>query len=160
MQEMGFHLLEGLQHRCRCMGPVSEGEPAPPAGRTTLGHVGGPRSPPSKVAGERRRRAGQGGRLSKLLAAELQCLRLGHAAAGVRGHDRGQNDAWAAVCVASARSRGRGRWVNPELRGELVSSRLAVVYVMCASVCVGKRMVYVRETHCAIGPGPGPCGHR
>ena len=106
MEEMGCCLLEGLQQRCRCMGPVSEGAPTPPAGRTTLGHVGGPRSPPSKVAGERRRRAGQGGRLSKLLAAELQCLRLGHAAAGVRGHDRGRDDAWTAVWRARGRAGG------------------------------------------------------
>ena len=106
MQEMGFHLLEGLQHRCRCMGPVSEGAPAPPAGRSTLGHVGGPRWPPSQVVGERRHRAGHGGRLSKLLAAELQCLRLGYAAARVRGHDRGQNDAWAAVWRARGRAGG------------------------------------------------------
>ena len=54
MQEMGCHLLEGLQQRCRCMGPVSEGAPAPPAGSATLRHVGGPRSPPSQVVGERR----------------------------------------------------------------------------------------------------------
>ena len=54
MEEMGCHLLEGLQQRCRCMGPVSEGALAPSAGRATLGHVGGPRSQPSQVAGERR----------------------------------------------------------------------------------------------------------
>ena len=106
MEEMGFHLLEGLQHRCRCMGPVSEGAPAPPARRSTLGHVGGPRSQPFQVVGERRHRAGHGGRLSKLLAAELQCLRLGYAAAGVRGHDHGQDDAWAAVWRARGRAGG------------------------------------------------------
>ena len=106
MQEMGFHLLEGLQHRCRCMGPVSEGAPAPPAGRSTLGHVGGARSPPSQVVAERRHGAGHGGRLSKLIAAELQCLGLGHAATDVRGHDRGRDDAWAAVWRARGRARG------------------------------------------------------
>ena len=104
MQEMGFHLLEGLQHRCRCMGPVSEGAPAPPAGRTTLGHVGGPRSPPSQVVAERRHGAGHGGRLSKLIAAELQCLGLGHAAPGVRGHGHGRDGAWAAVWRARGRA--------------------------------------------------------
>ena len=52
MEEMGCCLLEGLQQRCRCMGPVSEGATAPPAGRSTLGHVGGSRSPPSQVVGE------------------------------------------------------------------------------------------------------------
>ena len=84
MQEMGCQLLEGLQQRCRCMGPVSEGAPAPPAGSATLRHVGGPRSPPSQVVGERRHGAGRGGRLSKQLAAALQLLRLGHAATDVR----------------------------------------------------------------------------
>ena len=84
MQEMGCQLLEGLQQRCRCTGPVSEGAPAPPAGRSTLGHVGGPRSPPSQVVAERRHGAGRGGRLSKQLAAALQLLRLGHAATDVR----------------------------------------------------------------------------
>ena len=109
MEEMGCNLPEGLQQRCRCMGPVSEGVSAPPAGCATLGHVGGPRSPPSQVVGERRHGAGRGGRLSKLLAAELQCLRLGHAAAGVRGHGRGQDDAWAAVWRACGRAGGAGR---------------------------------------------------
>ena len=104
MQEMGCHLLEGLQHRCRCMGPVSEDEPAPPAGRSTLGHVGGSMSPPSQVVGERRHGAGRSGRLSKLLAAELQLLRLGHAATGVRGHACGRDDAWAAVWRARGRA--------------------------------------------------------
>ena len=106
MEEMGCHLLEGLQHRCRCMGPVSEGAPAPPAGRSTLGHVGGPRSPPSQVVAERRHGAGRGGRLSKLLAAELQRLGLGHAAAGVRGHGCGRIDAWAAVWQVRGRAGG------------------------------------------------------
>ena len=55
MQEMGCQLLEGLQQRCRCTGPVSEGVPAPPAGRSTLGHVGGPRSQPSQVVGWERK---------------------------------------------------------------------------------------------------------
>ena len=106
MQEMGCHLLEGLQPRCRCTGPVSEGAPAPPAGRSTLGHVGGRRSQPSQVVGERRHGAGRGGRLSKLLAAELQRLGLGHAAAGVRGHGCGRDDAWAAVWRARGRAGG------------------------------------------------------
>ena len=106
MQEMGCHLLEGLQQRCRCMGAVSEGAPAPPAGRATLRHVGGPRSPPSQVVGERRHGAGCGDRLSKVKAAELQLLRLGHAATGVRGHDCGRVDAWAAVWRACGRAGG------------------------------------------------------
>ena len=109
MEEMGCCLLEGLQQRCRCTGPVLEDEPAPPAARSTLRHIGGPRSPPSQVVGEKRHGAGRGGRLSKLLAAELQRLGLGLAAAGVRGHGCGRDDAWAAVWRASARSRGRGR---------------------------------------------------
>ena len=106
MQEMGCQLLEGLQQRCRCMGPVSEGAPAPPAGSATLRHVGGPRSPPSQVVGERRHGAGRGGRLSMLLAAELQVLSLGHAATDVRGHGCGQDGAWAAVWRARGRARG------------------------------------------------------
>ena len=106
MQEMGCHLLEGLQQRCRCMGPVLEGPPAPPAGRSTLGHVGGPRSQPSQVVGERRHGAGRGGRLSMLLAAELQALSLGHAATDVRGHGCGQDGAWAAVWRARGRAGG------------------------------------------------------
>ena len=106
MEEMGCHLPEGLQQRCRCMGPVSEGVSAPPAGRATLGHVDGPRSPPSQVVGERRHGAGRGGRLSMLLAAELQALSLGHAATDVRGHYRGRDDAWAAVWRARGRARG------------------------------------------------------
>jgi len=108
MQEMGCQLLEGLQQRCRCTGPVSEGAPAPPAGRSTLGHVGGPRSPPSQVVAERRHGAGRGGRLSMLLAAELQALSLGHAATDVRGHGCGQDGAWAAVWRARGRARGSG----------------------------------------------------
>ena len=106
MEDMGCHLLEGLQHRCRCMGPVSEGAPAPPAGRSTLGHVGGTRSSPSQVVGERRHGAGRGGRLSKVKAAELQLVSLGYAVAGVRGHGRGRDDAWAAVWRARGRARG------------------------------------------------------
>ena len=62
-------------------------------------------------------------------------------------------------CVAVARSRGRGVCLNPEPAYALPSSRLVLVYAMCASVCGGKRMAYVRETHGAVGPGPGPCGH-
>ena len=108
MQEMGCQLLEGLQQRCRCMGPVSEGATTPPAGRSTLGHVGGPRSQPSQVVGERRHGAGRGGRLSMLLAAELQVLSLGHAATDVRGHGCGQDGAWAAVWRARGRARGSG----------------------------------------------------
>ena len=104
MEEMGCHLLEGLQQRCRCMGPVSEGAPAPPAGRSTLGHVGGARSPPSQVVAERRHGAGRSGHLSKLIAAELQCLGLGHAATGARGHGHGRDGAWAAVCRALGRA--------------------------------------------------------
>ena len=104
MEDMGCHLLEGLQHRCRCMGPVSEGAPTPPAGRSTLGHVGGPRSQPSQVAGERRHGAGRGGRLSKVKAAELQLVSLDYAVAGVRGHGRGRDDAWAAVWRARGRA--------------------------------------------------------
>ena len=110
MQEMGCQLLEGLQQRCRCMGPVSEGATTPPAGRSTLGHVGGRagrgRSRPKQVVGERRHGAGRGGRLSMLLAAELRCLRLGHDATGVRGHGCGQDDAWAAVWRARGRACG------------------------------------------------------
>ena len=60
-----------------------------------------------QVVGERRRGAGRSGRLSKLLAAELQRLGLGHAAAGVRGHGCGRIDAWAAVWQV----RGRAGWV-------------------------------------------------
>ena len=104
MQEMGCHLLEGLQPRCRCTGPISEGPPAPPAGRSTLGHVGGPRSLPSQEVGERRHGAGCGGRLSKVKAAELQLVSLGYAVAGVRGHGRGRDEAWAAVWRARGRA--------------------------------------------------------
>ena len=104
MQEMGCHLLEGLQQRCRCMGPISEGATAPPAGRSKLGHDGGPRSPPSQVVAERRHGAGRSGHLSKLMAAELQCLGLSHAAPGVRGHGHGRDGAWAAVWRARGRA--------------------------------------------------------
>jgi hypothetical protein len=62
-------------------------------------------------------------------------------------------------CVASARSRVSGGDLNPDTRGALVSSRLAVVYVMCASVCVGTHMAHVRDAHGAAGPGPGSCSH-
>ena len=111
MEEMGCHMLEGLQQRCRCMGPVSEGATTPPAGRSTLGHVGGPRGrsrPKWSLVGERRHGAGRGGRLSMLLAAELQALSLGHAATDVRGHGCGQDGAWAAVWRARGRARGSG----------------------------------------------------
>ena len=97
-------MLEGLQQRCRCMEPVSEGAPAAPAGRSTLGHVGGPRSPTSQVVGERRHGAGRGDRLSKVKAADLQLVSLGYAVAGVRGHGRGRDDAWAAVWRARGRA--------------------------------------------------------
>ena len=108
MQEMGCQLLEGLQQRCRCTGPVLEDAPAPPASRSTLRHVGGPRSPPSQVVGERRHGAGRGDRLSKVKAADLQLVSLGYAVAGVRGHGRGRDDAWAAVWRARGRARGSG----------------------------------------------------
>jgi hypothetical protein len=48
----------------------------------------------------------------------------------------------------SARSGVSGGELNPEPRGELPSSRLVLVYAMCASVCSGKpSTMYVRETH-------------
>jgi hypothetical protein len=100
MEEMGCHMLEGLQQRCRCMGPVSEGVPAPPAGRSTLGHVGGPRSPPSQVVAERRQGAGRGDRLSKMKAAELHLVSLGYVAMDDKGHADALDSAWLAVLVA------------------------------------------------------------
>ena len=82
------------------MEPVSEGAPAAPAGRSTLGHVGGPRSQPSQVAGERRHGAGRGGRLSKVKAAELQLVSLGYVAMDGKGHVDALDSAWLEVLVA------------------------------------------------------------
>ena len=79
-------------------------------GETVLSSAGRPQAPsqPSQVVGERRHGAGRGGRLSMLLAAELQALSLGHAATDVRGHGCGRDDAWAAVWRARGRARGSG----------------------------------------------------
>ena len=156
---MGCHLLEGLQHRCRCMGPVSEDEPAPPAGRSTLGHVRRRLAVAAVPSGRREASRGWPQRPSQQAAGGGATAFEARSCCHRCQRTRLRPGRCVGGCVASARSRVSGGDLNPDTRGALVSSRLKVVYMMCESVCVGTHMTHVRDGHGAAGPGPGPCSH-